>query len=378
MLFLAVFLLLCAQQVSAFTNGTLLPAYLCGPFGDGFPKTVGGVVAFFQLETGSPPSLLHTQQTITSFHNRLEISPLLNALNVQAQPTGIPASEGAPNTQLRAGQLYDITLLGTTYANNSLPAQNLTGFAVAPDVVVDGAIVYAETTNHSRVGRFTAFGASMVAWSACGPRSVGVVHTGLLGTDEVPPYSGLQWRAPWDLPVGTTVRFKGAAVTDNGFGPHATDFTIQAPATNRPPTPNITAVLQRDSDTLLIFFVDPTKRLPATENWKAAAFVVTITSPQNGRVLSNFTAQQTKSPISVSTNRLPRFVQVQLTAKNGNGLSDKSNQVAVTLTGGESSTDKTSFFSKVLKLCNRATLASAVRFGMDGDLDNSCAFISKL
>ena len=42
--FLSLLLTISLCSISAFTNGTLLPAYLCGPQNDGYPKSVGTLI----------------------------------------------------------------------------------------------------------------------------------------------------------------------------------------------------------------------------------------------------------------------------------------------------------------------------------------------
>ena len=149
---------------TAFTNGTLLPSYLCGPPNDGYPKSLGDVLKYFH-------------------------------------------EEGA-----------DLYIANIHQQNSTIPKSGLLTVNKTVDVLILGAIVYAEDCKANKVGEFIEFGVSMQPFPSCGPNNVGIVHNQEI---EKSIYIGIKWKAP---PFnGCDILFKGLAVVDNtGFGFHST------------------------------------------------------------------------------------------------------------------------------------------------------------
>jgi len=227
-------------QAESFTNGTLLPGYLCGPPTDGLPKSVGTLLPYLQLGTAldgydqfppgngtvaiqilqdpannvgafAPPA----KMIIGSFHNGQPSTGYIEATKnvIVVVPTSANTLTGAGNYVITPGAIHNLTLVVNS------PAFNPAGIAL------DGAFVYAiDTATGGRIGSFLSAGASMTNWSACTlnnfelSRSVGIVHHEVLS--DCASYGGLLWKAPKHI-VGT-VQFMGAGVCDAGYGPYAT------------------------------------------------------------------------------------------------------------------------------------------------------------
>jgi hypothetical protein len=276
-------------SVSALTNGTLLPPYMCGPPGDGLPKSVGGVLPFFQLATNPGPAnqvmdgvvkipgrpldapqgtVLNTQLLVAGFHSAgvqaTVITPVVNPIQValrQAMPAGqiTPLIGAAPNSIIPG-------------KDHALSVQAFPNGAFDVNTALDGGIVWAQNGAGVRVGQFINTGAMMQVWAACGPNNVGVVHNQLLSctgeypmavtdaagnTNPAPVTDGLIWRAPANLAVGDIITFKGAGVTDLGFGSWTTTFPVAAvPApTVVPAAPTVTKVIQVQNQAAIFFQV---------------------------------------------------------------------------------------------------------------------------
>lgn len=281
---------LLVPSVTAFTNGTLLPSYLCGPATDGFPKTLGGVLPFFKLATnpfltavnGVPPNgnldmqfggrVNHTQLLLSNFHNKNSIIPFkfvihttVVAVTSLTNPTPI-----APAGQIIPGAVHQLQLQSTP---NDLKVFD-------DNTALDGTFLYAMDVNMSqRVGSFVAFGPNMQGWAPCGPNNVGAIHNQLLSCTG--HYDGLMWQAPANLAIGDVIDFRGAAVTDNGFGAHTSMYRVVAQpaaagtssagggAANLPAplSPILTKVLVMGQTQALTFFVSnigPTATAAAT------------------------------------------------------------------------------------------------------------------
>ncbi|KAI9348434.1 hypothetical protein DFJ73DRAFT_935453 [Zopfochytrium polystomum] len=213
--------LLAAAPAAAFTNGTLLPEYLCAK-NDGMPKTLGQVLNFaiFDKDTplafnadaannmdmtdktmtgGLPPN---TAYMLASFHNTINsIAAAVNVIQVTTAAT------------LKAGAAVPLTISSGD-----------------PNVPLVGTMIYAMDSNGHRVGTFkdTAAEPLMVPFPPCGFNDDGTpngyVHIAELA--EGGTYETLNFVAPATLKNGDVVRFMGLAVTDNGFGTHMHDCTV--------------------------------------------------------------------------------------------------------------------------------------------------------
>ncbi|KAI9347006.1 hypothetical protein BDR26DRAFT_855503 [Obelidium mucronatum] len=76
--------LLLSTSVAAFSNGTLLPGYLCGSVGDGMPKSLGGSAGL----------------VIANYHNQNSITPQTDVAKTTSTMTKIAA--GAAGTDPKA------------------------------------------------------------------------------------------------------------------------------------------------------------------------------------------------------------------------------------------------------------------------------------
>lgn len=235
------------QTSTAFTNGTLLPAYLCGPQGDGYPKSVGTLIPYLQLGNvdthynqfapgeGTVPILINdgvnnpvgsalapnAQKIIGSFHNGDPNTGYINALKnpVLIVPTDF--------TDLRTGIVNpDFVILPNTLYNMSIVV-NYPTFNCA-NVALDGAFVYAlDTGSNQRTGTFVYTGDNMSPWYACSlnnqyPLGTGIVHNKLIV--EGPIYSTITWQSP--AVMYGNITFIGAGVTDAGYGPFSVTYSI--------------------------------------------------------------------------------------------------------------------------------------------------------
>jgi len=257
--------MLVAPQAEGFSNGTLLPGYLCGPPTDGLPKSVGTLLPYLQLGTALdnynqfapgngtipiqvlqdpannvgafPPT---AKQIIGSFHNGQPDTGYITATKnpIVVVPTaGTNTLTGAGKYVITPGVIHNLTLVVNS------PAFNPAGIAL------DGAFVYAiDTATGGRIGSFISAGAAMTNWSACVLRhndlspSVGVVHNQVLS--DCASYGGLLWRAP-DRIIGT-VQFMGAGVTDDGYGPFATVWNTTRNST-APPISTVIRALTKNT-----------------------------------------------------------------------------------------------------------------------------------
>lgn len=243
-LFFITTLLFINSYVNAFTNGTLLPSYLCGVQGDGYPKSVGGVIPFLKLGNvdthynqfapgaGDIPIKINdginlpagnalapnAQQIIGSFHNgRPETgytTPITNIITiVPTDFTNLVSGVVDPNFLIYPGNIYNMSLI-INYPNFNYPG-----------IALDGSFVYAmDTITQKRVGEFTFFGDNMSPWYACSlnglyPLNTGIVHNKLL-TEET--FYNVVWKAPLEI-VGY-ISFIGAGVSDYGFGPFSVQY----------------------------------------------------------------------------------------------------------------------------------------------------------
>jgi len=243
----SLFISLFTSSVYSFTNGTLLPAYLCGLPDDGYPKSVGGIIPYFKLGfidthynvfppgPGFPIAINdginsptnnalapNAQQIIGSFHNGQPQNNYINAIQniITIVPTDyIDSVTGNIKIDFK---IYPKTCYNMTLIVN-YPTFNTT------DIALDGAFVYAlDTFTNERVGHFNFFGDNMQPWYACSLNNkfhpnTGIVHNTLLTENT---YYNVKWTSP--NVIQGNISFIGAGVTDAGFGPFKTTFnTVQ-------------------------------------------------------------------------------------------------------------------------------------------------------
>ena len=233
--------------VHSFTNGTLLPSYLCGPQGDGYPKSVGTLIPYLQLGTintpynqfhpgtGSIPILINdgvnnqvgnalapnAQQIIGSFHNGNPANGYI--MTTKNIVTIVPTDF----TNLNTGTVNPYFVISPNTLYNMSIVVNYPVFN-DPNIALDGSFVYAlDNGSNKRVGTFTYTGNNMSPWYACSlgglyHPNTGIVHNQLL--TEMPIYSNLTWLSP--SVINGNITFIGAGVTDAGFGP----FSVTYPA----------------------------------------------------------------------------------------------------------------------------------------------------
>jgi hypothetical protein len=340
-------LLFTSISVSCFTNGTLLPGYMCGPPNDGLPKSLGGVLPFFVLATnplltpqpmdgkmkahdrpldaGNGGTIVNTRTILAGFHSAaLDIPPLVPFKKVvKIIITAIDGAAGAGTNDIISGLDHHLQIQST-------PA-DLGVFA--DDVALDGTLVFAVDKNQNRVGSFKATGPHMTIWPYCNIHNnnpnAGAIHHQLLSDNG--HYDGLIWTAPTNM-VGQTIEFKGAAVTDDGYGAHSTVFNVVAPPAAAPQIPTIKSLVYSMANSLL-FFVD--NGTPAA-NDVATDFIVTITDKNTGNKLG--APINTKaSPLMFNLDILVRagaatghIIDVTVMAKNGQGTSTASTPIMVT------------------------------------------------
>jgi hypothetical protein len=404
------------SPVSALTNGTLLPAYICGPTAldnvalDGYPKSLGSTLTFFVLNTnpvngtinadgiavridrpldnGVGGQLNNTQSLIGGFHN--------NAQTVNfGPPVAFKANNGITTLVLDANGNSVTTIQAGSLVNIALASSP--GGVLNNDVAIDGAVLYALDSTGARVGTFTAFGTpatdangnpinvlvngvnitstgiNMKPWAACGVNNVGLVHTQLLQC--VGTYTGIQWQAPFTLVPGTQVTFQGAAVTDMGFGGHATAFTVTSPVPV-PPAPSITTVFSQGQNSA-VFFVDPTKGAKAnaatvfhvlfalaTSPASPFASQVVAQSPAVFNLLSVLAANNITVTSAVVTS-------ISITASNSAGTSNASVPINLTPLRLPVAANVAQAF---LDLCPVVFQAQAAVNNQPGDPANQCAW----
>ena len=232
--------------VSSFTNGTLLPSYLCGEQGDGYPKSVGTLIPYlklgnintpynqFAMGNGTIPILINNginnqvgnaltpdaQQIIGSFHNGNVITNYITAIKnpITIIPTDfvdIVTGTLNPSFIILPNIIYNMSIVVNYPTFND------------PNIALDGAFVYAiDSVSNQRVGIFIYTGNNMSPWYACSlnniyPINTGIVHNQLLSETSI--YSNIAWQSP-NIIYGN-ITFIGAGVTDAGYGPFNVTYT---------------------------------------------------------------------------------------------------------------------------------------------------------
>jgi len=208
--------------VAAFTNGTLVPAYICNPRPDGLPKSFGQLLPYtreqleavaFNANPGdnlgtapafnatAPSMVANSAYILASFHNTL------NSLAAIEQGLVVTIANGS--TSFKAGTTQTLILSsGNTTVN------------------LDGALLYAEE-GEQRVGSFTDKGGMFANFPGCGKSAggkiAGVIQTAVIACTST--YDQLQFNVPLCVASGT-ITLAGLSVTDAGFGVWKYNFPV--------------------------------------------------------------------------------------------------------------------------------------------------------
>eukprot|EP00475_Leptophrys_vorax_P040231 TRINITY_DN7428_c0_g2_i3.p1 TRINITY_DN7428_c0_g2~~TRINITY_DN7428_c0_g2_i3.p1 ORF type:complete len:382 (-),score=114.44 TRINITY_DN7428_c0_g2_i3:118-1263(-) len=255
------------QSVRAFTNGTLLPSYLCNN-PDGYPKSAGTLIPFLQLGTaadnynqfppgnntkvtiaiGATPPVAGAaiaptaRQIIGAFHNGgAQEDAAGNTITPQVyekasvQPVWLAPVTADPVTGLVTNSTlgYVITpgAVHTFVVAAHCPAPDIRGYDNA-GVALDGFFAYAvDTGTGQRVGSWINVGPTMTNWYACAiganvSASVGIVHNQLVSGN--PNVAGLTWQAPAN--ITGLIKFMGAGVSDCAYGPFNVTYNVTTTA----------------------------------------------------------------------------------------------------------------------------------------------------
>jgi len=206
--------------VSAFTNGTLVPAYICNQQADGLPKSFGQLLPYTRknlakiavdAKAGDNKAIPLLAQTngqkignsayiLASFHNSL------NSLNSIQQGLKVTTANGG---SIVAGQ-----------ANQLVLANPNKGQALG------GALLYASDATGQRQGTFTDKGTTFVTFPGCGTNAQGT-QAGVIqqqGISATGTYNQLFYNAP--ATASGNITLSGLSVTANGFGVWTYTFKV--------------------------------------------------------------------------------------------------------------------------------------------------------
>jgi hypothetical protein len=250
-------------SVQAFTNGTLIPSYICGPTGDGYPKSAATIIPYLQLGVGGdaynqfPPDTNgnalfgiapSSRDIIGSFHNGLPINyqkstenPVWLAPFISDLQTGLPVA-GGPDYVITPGKLHYFIAAVNCPINTNFTAASFAGATTNiagynnPGVALDGLMLYAlDTGNNKRIGTWVNVGPTLTNFSACTlggeyATSVGIVHNQLVtGESNI---ANITWQAP--PTIAGLVRFIGVGVADCGYGPINITYNVSSTGSNTP------------------------------------------------------------------------------------------------------------------------------------------------
>jgi len=198
----------------AFTNGTLVPAYICNPTPDGMPKSFGQLLTYTREPVGpmsfntnvtsnllNPPQYVPTNNNSLVMNSAFILASFHNSLNtIEAIHQG--AAVMVPNNTLVAGTTVELLLSsGTTGVN------------------LDGLLIYAQDMMGVRQGSFVDRGGVFVPFAGCGKNPqgewAGMIQEVVVSNSAT--YNMLSYKVPACVPSGK-LTMAGLSVTDSGFG----------------------------------------------------------------------------------------------------------------------------------------------------------------
>jgi len=210
----------------SFTNGSLVPAYICSPRPDGLPKAFsqllpymrknGKTVAFdskpgdnfnnaTRLNATTANPLGNSAYILANFHNAANrLTAIQQGINVTTASGG-PIIAGQPNRLILNSQIAGVELVG--------------------------ALLHAENAQGERIGSFTDQGTPQIFYpfAGCGLNKQGKI-SGVIQSMSVAKngtYSQLFFDAPFDALGNITLA--GLSVTNSGFGVWSYSFQVVPP-----------------------------------------------------------------------------------------------------------------------------------------------------
>jgi len=234
-----------AVQVSAFTNGTLVPAYICNPVDDGMPKAFGQLLPYLRkngksvaFDANAGDNFLNATRL-----NETAAAPYGNSAYITAN------FHNSPNSITSIQQVIKVTTASGGPIIAGQPNQLILNSAIA-GVELVGVLIYGKDQNGVRIGTMTDQGGIFLPFPVCGlnpeGHTVGVIQT--MSVAKNGTYTQLWYNAP---PYASgSITFQGLGVTNSGFGVY--NYTIPVTGTTItciPVIPSATAALPSPSAT---------------------------------------------------------------------------------------------------------------------------------
>jgi hypothetical protein len=186
--------LITAIPALAFTNGSIVPAYICHPHPDGLPKNYAQVLANTREMTGAiafnANGLPHPCSTTFDLANNSPASDNLAMAPMASQPNGTLTGNSAYilasfHNTLNSLEAIKQGLIVSTLNGGPLVAGTSNQLNLStpdPNCALDGAMLYGETKSGKRVGSFTDKGGmgTFADFPGCGRnregKMAGVIH----------------------------------------------------------------------------------------------------------------------------------------------------------------------------------------------------------
>ncbi|KAJ3021780.1 UNVERIFIED_CONTAM: hypothetical protein HDU68_009451 [Siphonaria sp. JEL0065] len=356
-------LIIFSNPALAFTDGRLLPRYLCSPTTDGLPKTLGSVLQYTTMNKNTPLSINkdatnnidtktsingipNTAYLLASFHNSLNSidDQTPNVISITSQSALTPETKSLPLT---------------------LSSRNGTSLS--------GCMIYAQDEQGTRIGSFADSGSVFSEFLGCGVdslgRAFGVVQNQIVSASGV--YGGLVWNVPeGGLEVGKVVLFKGLGVDGVGFGVFEVKLVVGAVGQGA----SASSTVQQNiaSSSLVSSFVTATGTLgiQATPAVDGTSLSVTPTAPVPTilRTTNDVTSISLSAAISAKTT---------ITASAADTVSIIPSQAAVSTTLASSTTTTiVSTSSAAIISTGILTVAGGVASSSIQVLENPTTFLS--
>ncbi|KAF2093816.1 hypothetical protein NA57DRAFT_80818 [Rhizodiscina lignyota] len=215
--------ILAAAPAVAFTNGTLVPAYICNPVADGMPKTFGQLL---QLTREQTPTVAFNQNKGQDVQ-----APLLpqqgNGQNQIGNSAYILASLHDSPNNLNTQQ--QSVLVKPANGNSIVAGQvNKLQISSSDNSQLKGVLLYGQDGTGTRQGSFTdAQNGPFVPFPGCGKNPQGQI-SGVIqqtGVSKGSTYSNLVYNAP-SCVQDNNITIGGLSVTGSGFGVWSYSFTV--------------------------------------------------------------------------------------------------------------------------------------------------------
>ncbi|KAJ3030417.1 UNVERIFIED_CONTAM: hypothetical protein HDU68_009121 [Siphonaria sp. JEL0065] len=294
---LVVVLIALLHRALAFTNGTLLPEFLCGSNDPLLPNSLGVVLDHSNFDRNTSLAFNNAANDNINVANNTATTPPKRGFNTAYL---LASFHNSQNSLDSATNILRITSNTTLQSGKPFP---IIISSRSPGIPLGGALIYAVLGSdfQTRLGSFTDAGVKFSPFPSCGKDAAsgayfGVVHNQLISVTGI--YAHLSWNAPASLIDGQIIVMKGLIVDDLGFGTFSASFTVGEQPSKGASNPSSSSISQSTLPSVSTTNVHMDIVIPTGTPQETPTVSTTLPNP------ASTTIRSTSIPSKVDSNSL--------------------------------------------------------------------------